>query len=157
MVLTGMKTWEEIEWATEHTNLCKLVQLLGVARDGQGSGILLDLPQTRPFFQGLGLIFWNPSDLSRVWISKMNKGFKSHLLTTNPWCCLCMLILSALLFFWCQMEGVVGFFGRVSFLVDQNTQSVHLFMSALLQVSSSFNCFKLKSLLFLWSHLWLLW
>ncbi|XP_057546458.1 peroxisomal membrane protein 13-like [Amaranthus tricolor] len=32
------------------------------------------------------------------------------------------------------MEGVVGFFGRISFLVDQNTQSVHLFMSALLQL-----------------------
>ncbi|KAK9672192.1 hypothetical protein RND81_12G083400 [Saponaria officinalis] len=32
------------------------------------------------------------------------------------------------------MEGVVNFFGRISFLVDQNTQAVHLFMSALLQL-----------------------
>ncbi|XP_057531376.1 peroxisomal membrane protein 13-like [Amaranthus tricolor] len=32
------------------------------------------------------------------------------------------------------MEGVVGFFGRISFLVDQNTQAVHFFMSALLQL-----------------------
>ncbi|GAB2294166.1 Peroxisomal membrane protein PAS20 [Dionaea muscipula] len=32
------------------------------------------------------------------------------------------------------MEGVVNFFGRISILVDQNTQAVHLFMSALLQL-----------------------
>ncbi|KAL9233173.1 hypothetical protein vseg_008203 [Gypsophila vaccaria] len=32
------------------------------------------------------------------------------------------------------MEGVVTIFGRISFLVDQNTQAVHLFMSALLQL-----------------------
>lgn len=32
------------------------------------------------------------------------------------------------------MEGVVSFFGRISFLVDQNTQAIHLFMSALLQL-----------------------
>ncbi|KAL9679461.1 hypothetical protein QQ045_017323 [Rhodiola kirilowii] len=32
------------------------------------------------------------------------------------------------------MEGVVNFFGRISILVDQNTQAVHMFMSALLQL-----------------------
>ncbi|KAK9665044.1 hypothetical protein RND81_14G086700 [Saponaria officinalis] len=32
------------------------------------------------------------------------------------------------------MEGVVTVFGRISFLVDQNTQAVHFFMSALLQL-----------------------
>ncbi|GAB4825583.1 Peroxisomal membrane protein PAS20 [Ancistrocladus abbreviatus] len=32
------------------------------------------------------------------------------------------------------MEGVVNFFGRISVLVDQNTQAVHMFMSALLQL-----------------------
>ncbi|KAL9248676.1 Peroxisomal membrane protein 13-like protein [Drosera capensis] len=32
------------------------------------------------------------------------------------------------------MEGIVSFFGRISILVDQNTQAVHLFMSALLQL-----------------------
>lgn len=32
------------------------------------------------------------------------------------------------------MQGVVNFFGRVSILVDQNTQAVHMFMSALLQL-----------------------
>lgn len=32
------------------------------------------------------------------------------------------------------MEGVVNFFGRISMLVDQNTQAVHFFMSALLQL-----------------------
>lgn len=32
------------------------------------------------------------------------------------------------------MEGVVNFFGRISILVDQNTQAVHFFMSALLQL-----------------------
>ncbi|XP_010672281.2 peroxisomal membrane protein 13 [Beta vulgaris subsp. vulgaris] len=32
------------------------------------------------------------------------------------------------------MEGVVNFFGRISLLVDQNTQAVHFFMSALLQL-----------------------
>lgn len=32
------------------------------------------------------------------------------------------------------MHGVVNFFGRVSMLVDQNTQAFHLFMSALLQL-----------------------
>jgi peroxin-13 len=34
-----------------------------------------------------------------------------------------------------QMHGVVVFFGRVSFLVDQNTQAFHFFITALLQVS----------------------
>lgn len=33
-----------------------------------------------------------------------------------------------------QMQGVVNFFGRISILVDQNTQAIHMFMSALLQV-----------------------
>ncbi|KAH9624442.1 hypothetical protein KSS87_017234 [Heliosperma pusillum] len=32
------------------------------------------------------------------------------------------------------MEGVVNMFGRISFLVDQNTQAVHFFMTALLQL-----------------------
>lgn len=32
------------------------------------------------------------------------------------------------------MEGVVSFFGRISFLVDQNTQAIHFFMQALLQL-----------------------
>lgn len=32
------------------------------------------------------------------------------------------------------MQGVVNFFGRVSILIDQNTQAFHLFMTALLQV-----------------------
>lgn len=39
------------------------------------------------------------------------------------------------LFFLCwQMQGVVNFFGRISILIDQNTQAFHLFMTALLQV-----------------------
>ncbi|KAL8139651.1 hypothetical protein V2J09_005672 [Rumex salicifolius] len=33
-----------------------------------------------------------------------------------------------------NMQGVVNFFGRISILIDQNTQAVHLFMSALLQL-----------------------
>ncbi|KAJ6401543.1 hypothetical protein OIU84_016864 [Salix udensis] len=32
------------------------------------------------------------------------------------------------------MQGVVSVFGRVSFLIDQNTQAFHMFMSALLQL-----------------------
>lgn len=32
------------------------------------------------------------------------------------------------------MQGVVSFFGRVSILIDQNTQAFHMFMSALLQL-----------------------
>ncbi|KAI3889037.1 hypothetical protein MKX03_012470 [Papaver bracteatum] len=32
------------------------------------------------------------------------------------------------------MQGVVMFFGRISILIDQNTQAFHLFMSALLQL-----------------------
>ncbi|EHA8587743.1 peroxisomal membrane protein 13 [Cocos nucifera] len=32
------------------------------------------------------------------------------------------------------MNGVVNFFGRISILIDQNTQAFHLFMSALLQI-----------------------
>ncbi|KAG0475475.1 hypothetical protein HPP92_015161 [Vanilla planifolia] len=32
------------------------------------------------------------------------------------------------------MHGVVNFFGRLSMLIDQNTQAFHLFMSALLQL-----------------------
>ncbi|PKA45771.1 Peroxisomal membrane protein 13 [Apostasia shenzhenica] len=32
------------------------------------------------------------------------------------------------------MHGVVNFFGRISVLIDQNTQAFHMFMSALLQV-----------------------
>lgn len=32
------------------------------------------------------------------------------------------------------MQGVVNFFGRVSILIDQNTQAFHLFMTALLQL-----------------------
>ncbi|KAL5977464.1 hypothetical protein ACLOJK_021811 [Asimina triloba] len=32
------------------------------------------------------------------------------------------------------MQGVVTFFGRISILIDQNTQAFHMFMSALLQV-----------------------
>ncbi|RDY12664.1 Protein NLP8, partial [Mucuna pruriens] len=32
------------------------------------------------------------------------------------------------------MQGVVNFFGRISILVDQNTQAFHLFMTALLQL-----------------------
>lgn len=32
------------------------------------------------------------------------------------------------------MQGVVNFFGRISILIDQNTQAFHMFMSALLQV-----------------------
>ncbi|WJZ91433.1 hypothetical protein VitviT2T_010504 [Vitis vinifera] len=32
------------------------------------------------------------------------------------------------------MQGVVTFFGRISILIDQNTQAFHLFMSALLQL-----------------------
>jgi hypothetical protein len=32
------------------------------------------------------------------------------------------------------MQGVVNVFGRISFLIDQNTQAFHMFMSALLQV-----------------------
>lgn len=32
------------------------------------------------------------------------------------------------------MQGVVNFFGRVSILIDQNTQAFHMFMTALLQL-----------------------
>ncbi|KAJ7980664.1 peroxisomal membrane protein 13 [Quillaja saponaria] len=32
------------------------------------------------------------------------------------------------------MQGVVNFFGRISILVDQNTQAFHMFMTALLQL-----------------------
>lgn len=32
------------------------------------------------------------------------------------------------------MQGVVNFFGRISILIDQNTQAFHMFMSALLQL-----------------------
>ncbi|KAJ6824818.1 peroxisomal membrane protein 13 [Iris pallida] len=32
------------------------------------------------------------------------------------------------------MSGVVNFFGRISILIDQNTQALHMFMSALLQL-----------------------
>lgn len=32
------------------------------------------------------------------------------------------------------MHGVVNFFGRISVLIDQNTQAFHMFMSALLQL-----------------------
>lgn len=32
------------------------------------------------------------------------------------------------------MQGVVNFFGRISILIDQNTQAFHMFMTALLQV-----------------------
>ncbi|GMY32604.1 peroxisomal membrane protein 13 [Fagus crenata] len=32
------------------------------------------------------------------------------------------------------MQGVVNFFGRISILIDQNTQAFHLFMTALLQL-----------------------
>ncbi|XP_061962574.1 peroxisomal membrane protein 13-like [Populus nigra] len=32
------------------------------------------------------------------------------------------------------MQGVVNVFGRISFLIDQNTQAFHMFMSALLQL-----------------------
>ncbi|PKI56125.1 hypothetical protein CRG98_023479 [Punica granatum] len=32
------------------------------------------------------------------------------------------------------MQGVVNFFGRVSMLIDQNTQAFHMFMTALLQL-----------------------
>lgn len=32
------------------------------------------------------------------------------------------------------LHGVVGFFSRVSFLVDENTHAVHFFISALLQM-----------------------
>ncbi|XP_075499672.1 peroxisomal membrane protein 13 isoform X3 [Primulina tabacum] len=32
------------------------------------------------------------------------------------------------------MQGVVGFFGRIAILIDQNTQAFHLFMTALLQL-----------------------
>ncbi|OIW15919.1 hypothetical protein TanjilG_04454 [Lupinus angustifolius] len=32
------------------------------------------------------------------------------------------------------MQGVVNFFGRISMLIDQNTQAFHLFMTALLQL-----------------------
>ncbi|GLT94301.1 hypothetical protein SLE2022_120480 [Rubroshorea leprosula] len=32
------------------------------------------------------------------------------------------------------MQGVVNFFGRISILIDQNTQALHMFMSALLQL-----------------------
>ncbi|XP_027908690.1 peroxisomal membrane protein 13-like [Vigna unguiculata] len=32
------------------------------------------------------------------------------------------------------MQGVVNFFGRISILVDQNTQAFHMFMNALLQL-----------------------
>ncbi|XXG68291.1 hypothetical protein AAC387_Pa06g1410 [Persea americana] len=33
-----------------------------------------------------------------------------------------------------MMQGVVSFFGRISILIDQNTQAFHMFMSALLQL-----------------------
>ncbi|XAR58803.1 hypothetical protein NMG60_11014351 [Bertholletia excelsa] len=32
------------------------------------------------------------------------------------------------------MEGVVGFFGRIAILIDQNTQAFHMFITALLQL-----------------------
>ncbi|KZV42522.1 Peroxin 13 [Dorcoceras hygrometricum] len=32
------------------------------------------------------------------------------------------------------MQGVVGFFGRIAILIDQNTQAFHMFMTALLQL-----------------------
>ncbi|CAN6465459.1 unnamed protein product [Victoria cruziana] len=32
------------------------------------------------------------------------------------------------------MHGVVMFFGRISILIDQNTQAFHMFMTALLQL-----------------------
>ncbi|KAJ1424497.1 putative peroxisomal membrane protein 13 [Sesbania bispinosa] len=34
----------------------------------------------------------------------------------------------------CEMQGVVNFFGRISILIDQNTQAFHMFMTALLQL-----------------------
>ncbi|KAK1292276.1 Peroxisomal membrane protein 13 [Acorus calamus] len=33
-----------------------------------------------------------------------------------------------------MLQGVVGFFGRVAVLIDQNTQAFHMFMTALLQL-----------------------
>ena len=38
------------------------VQTPIVLRDGHGSRTLLDSPRTRPFYKGLGLNFWDPSD-----------------------------------------------------------------------------------------------
>ena len=32
------------------------------------------------------------------------------------------------------LSGVVGFFGRLSFLVDENAHAIHFFISALLQL-----------------------
>lgn len=45
-----------------------------------------------------------------------------------------------------QMQGVVNFFGRISILIDQNTQAFHMFMTALLQV-----CFSCHTWLYLYS------
>jgi hypothetical protein len=36
------------------------------------------------------------------------------------------------------MHGVVNFFGRISFLVEQNTQASYFFMTAMLQVLLSY-------------------
>ncbi len=35
---------------------------------------------------------------------------------------------------WARPAGVVHFFGRLSFLVDENAHAVHFFISALLQL-----------------------
>lgn len=38
---------------------------------------------------------------------------------------------------WCnhmQLQGVMHVFGRISFLVDENTQAIHFFITALLQL-----------------------
>lgn len=52
------------------------------------------------------------------------------------------------------MQGVVSFFGRISILIDQNTQAFHMFMSALLQVNVLYllSC-KVTEYVFLSSHL----
>ena len=33
-----------------------------------------------------------------------------------------------------SLNGVMGFFGRISFLVDENTHAIHFFITALLQL-----------------------
>ena len=38
------------------------------------------------------------------------------------------------------LSGIVGFFGRLSFLVDENAHAIHFFISALLQLLDRCKC-----------------
>ena len=43
------------------------------------------------------------------------------------------------------ISGVVGFFGRLSFLVDENAHAVHFFVSALLQATGQVLTMKVQA------------